>query len=171
MWKGWAVHRLNPDFSALKKSVWVGAWKETSLLFTPHMHIMVREGVGSLVLDVKHIVRLLWLVWNLIVYTSASHPSFIQLLFSSLLQDGRGSHVMWLFCLLAPRLSRWPCDFWEELRPSPGWGAGGGPLPRSISPFRLHAGGKPALDSYCPPPPPLLLLVQLTDSSLVHCRK
>lgn len=70
-----------------------------------------------------------------------------------LLQDGRGSRVMWLFCFLAPRLPRWPCDLREELRPSPGWGAGGGSLPCSISPSRLHAGGKAALDSCSLTPP------------------
>lgn len=90
-----------------------------------------------------------------------SQTHFLFLLFSvSLLQDGRAPHVVWLFCFLAPWLSWWPCDFWEELRPSSRWGARGGPLPCSLSPPRLHAGGKAAQEK-------LLLCFKYTDW-LIH---
>lgn len=77
--------------------------------------------------------------FKLQLLVTVSFAYFVCLL---LLQDGTGSHVMWLFCFVTPRFSRWPRDFWEKLRPSPRWGAGGGLPPCSVSSSRIHAGGK-----------------------------
>lgn len=52
-------------------------WEESVFLRT--QHVMVREGVGSLVLDVKHTVRLLWLVsLHEVVTWLSSFPSIFS---------------------------------------------------------------------------------------------